>query len=230
VIEEFMQWLGFGLCHQLPERSFFAGGLQAPVCARDTGLYVGFVVSFAVIGLLHGGRRPRGFPTGAGWVAISLFILLMAWDGVTSYAGLRATTNDLRLITGTTAGFAIGAIVLPMLNDGLWRSPSPERVLAPASKLLIWVAMVPVTYVAVRFVAPVLGVGYSFLVAASIIGTLTAINMVILAMLPPFDRRAESFRDLVPVVLIGVLVAFIEIFLAGRLNAALLALGERFGG
>ena len=62
MLAEFLHWLGFGLCHQLPERSFFGGGVQVPVCARDTGIYVGFVVAFALIALVHRGERPTGFP------------------------------------------------------------------------------------------------------------------------------------------------------------------------
>src|SRR6266404_9479319 len=33
------------LCHQLPDRSFFIAGHQFAVCARCTGLYVGFTVA-----------------------------------------------------------------------------------------------------------------------------------------------------------------------------------------
>ena len=70
MIAEFLQWMGFGLCHQLPERSFFGGGVQVPVCARDTGIYVGFVVAFAVIALVHSGERPKGFPRPYVWAVM----------------------------------------------------------------------------------------------------------------------------------------------------------------
>ncbi len=88
MIAEFLQWMGFGLCHQLPERSFVGGGVQVPVCARDTGIYVGFVVAFAVIALVHRGERPREFPRPYVWAVMGVLLALLAWDGVTSYAAL----------------------------------------------------------------------------------------------------------------------------------------------
>ena len=81
----------------------------------------------------------------------------MGFDGVSSYGGLRTTTNDLRLITGLLAGYAIGAVLTPMLNDEFWRTGSRDRVLDPIWRLLAWLATVPVAFVAIRFVAPLLG-------------------------------------------------------------------------
>ena len=114
--------MGYGLCHQMPQRSFFGGGIQVPVCARDTGIYVGVLLSVLLISVLHRGSRPRGMPSMAAWVAMTLMVGAMAFDGVTEYLGMRATTNELRLITGLLAGFAIGALVTPMVNDELWRT------------------------------------------------------------------------------------------------------------
>ena len=218
MIESFLHWFGFGLCHQLPERSFFGGGAQVPVCARDTGIYVGFLVSLALISALHRGSRPREFPSVAGWIAIALMIGAMGIDGVSSYAGWRATTNDLRLITGLLAGYAIAAMLAPMLNDVVWRTGSRERVLDPVWRLLVWLATVPVAFVAIRFVLPLLGIGYPLLVAAMILATLTAVNLVMVSILPPFERKADRLRDAWLSILIAIGLSFMEIWLAGLLR------------
>ncbi|MDR3685764.1 MAG: DUF2085 domain-containing protein [Coriobacteriia bacterium] len=230
MLQAVLHWMGYGLCHQLPERSFFGGGVQLPVCARDTGIYIGVLVSLALISWLHRGSRPRELPTRSGWIAIALMIGAMALDGGTEYAGLRSTNNELRLITGLLAGFAIGAVITPMLNDELWRTGSQERVLNTPRRLAIWIAAVPVTYAVVYWGLPLLGVGYPILAALAIVGTLTSVNLIMVCMLPPFERRAERLSQALAPIAVAVAVAFLEMWLAGLLRGALVALAIRLAG
>jgi uncharacterized membrane protein len=216
-----LRWLGFGLCHQLPERSFFGGGVQVPVCARDTGIYLGILISLALISVLHRGSRPRRMPTLVGWIAIGLMIGAMGLDGVTEYGGLRPTTNELRLITGLLAGFAIGAVVAPMINEEIWRTSSNERVLDTPRRLALWLAAVPVSYVVVYWVLPRLGILYPVLVAGGILATLVAVNLVLVGVLPPFERRADSLLQAWPALSASLALSLVEILVAGLLRVAL---------
>ena len=230
MIASFLHWMGYGLCHQMPSRSFFGGGVQAPVCARDTGIYFGVLISIALISALHRGRRPREFPPTMTWIAITLMIGAMALDGGTEYAGLRTTTNELRLITGLLAGFAIGAIITPMINDELWRQAARERVLDTAEKLIVWLVAVPVSYAVIYWGLPFLGVGFPILIGFAIVGTLTAVNLIIACMLPPFERRADRLWQAWGAIIVAVGLTFLEIWLSGLLKGALLALAARAGG
>jgi uncharacterized membrane protein len=230
VLQAILHWEGYGLCHQLPERSFFGGGVQVPVCARDTGIYLGVLISVWLISVLHRGSRPRGLPTRAGWVAIALMVGTMALDGVTEYAGLRGTTNELRLITGLLAGFAIGALLTPMINDELWRRGSSERVLDTPWRLAWWLAAVPVSYALVYWAFPLLGVVYPVLVGVAIVATLTAVNLVIVCMLPPLERRGDTWLAVWPALAAGVALAFAEIWLSALLRTAFVSAIVRLGG
>jgi hypothetical protein len=145
----------------------------------------------------------------------------MGFDGVTSYAGWRSTTNDLRLVTGLCAGYAVGAVLVPMLNDVLWRRASSGRVLDTWPRVGWWLATLPVMFGVVRWGLPLLGVAYPVLVVASVLATLSIVNLVMVGMLPPFDRKAGSVRDLLPAIGWSVLIAIFEVVGAGALRASL---------
>ncbi len=98
------------LCHQRPDRSFFWKGKQFPVCARCTGVHIGYL-SLPVFPLLA---------TSFGW-AISLALIVPAFldgllQGLTSYE----SHNYLRLITGILAG--LGAMsLIAVIGQGIGR-------------------------------------------------------------------------------------------------------------
>src|SRR5262245_40935798 len=45
--------LGFGVCHQLLSHSLIIGGHPLPVCARCTGIYLGALVTWVFLQVLH---------------------------------------------------------------------------------------------------------------------------------------------------------------------------------
>jgi uncharacterized membrane protein len=92
----------YNICHQIPERSFYYKQKQFPVCARCTGIILGY----CTIPLFY-----------FGIIKISiLFIILLnipfLIDSVTQYMGYRESNNKLRLITGILTGFACSALVV----------------------------------------------------------------------------------------------------------------------
>lgn len=214
--ETLLQWFGLGLCHQLPERSLFGGGVQAPVCARDTGIYAGVLLSVFIISALQ--RRPSELPSAGVTALLAGFIGLMALDGITSYAGLRETTNAIRLATGLLCGYAIGAIIVPMINDQLWRTRSRERVLGTTKSLIIWLLSVPGGFVLLWFGPEILGVVYPLVVALSTLGALAAVNLVILTLLPAFERRADRLAEAWRPLVGAVALAWIEIGVAAAIR------------
>lgn len=210
-MESILRWLGYGLCHQLAERSFFGGGLQVPVCARDTGIYVGFVIGLIALHVGHRRKRPSELPPWPSMVLIGAFLGMMVFDGVTSYAGMRSTTNDLRLLTGLTAGFALSALTLPLINSQLWRRSDRDRVLGTPHAVASFILALPVAFVSIRYGGPLLGVVYALVVTATIVVTFTSVNLVIVCLVPYFERRAESWRDMFAPVTIAALLTFAEL-------------------
>ncbi|MDI6843510.1 MAG: DUF2085 domain-containing protein [Anaerosomatales bacterium] len=220
MLEQLFRVLGYGLCHQLPERSFFAGGFQLPVCARDTGIYAGFALSLLAIAALERGRRPTELPRAWILAAGAAGVAAMIADGVSSYAGLRETTNALRLATGLAAGWALPLAVVPMLNGQVWSSSSRARLL-DGWRGTVWVAAGFASYPLLLLLMPALGVAYPLAVSAAIIVTLVAVNLVFVTLLPRFERAADSMRQAVPQVGLALVLTTAEIALAGVLRAVL---------
>lgn len=102
-------YFGYHLfCNQFPERSFHYFGEQMPLCTRCTAIYASFFLGSLLYALI----RNRPFS----WKIYLLFILPMAVDGLTQLFGLRTSTNELRVITGTLAGFPSPFFFYPYLS------------------------------------------------------------------------------------------------------------------
>ncbi len=211
MLESLFTALGYGLCHQLPERSFFAGGFQLPVCARDTGIYLGFVAGLAVLWTLSRHRRPTDLPRWPVLAVIGVFILSMALDGITSYAGLRTTTNDLRLLTGLVTGWGLATLTLPMVHSQLWVRADIGRVPDGIGQSGVWLIALAGTFGVAKWVLPLLGVAYPLLVSVAIIVTFVVVNLVFVGLMPVFERRANRVRDLGPQLLVALLLGAAEL-------------------
>ena len=88
-------------CHQLPERSFFINGFQFPVCARCTGIILGYIISLFYsfcFKQLH--------------IAIGIALIIpMSFDGLLQLFTNYSSTNIKRFMTGVLAGFGFIHIV-----------------------------------------------------------------------------------------------------------------------
>jgi len=154
--------------------------------------------------------------------ALVAMLALMALDGVTSYAGLRQTTNEIRLFTGLGAGLAIAGLTYPMLNGQLWRQPGSSRALGTVGQLALYVAALPVSYALTSWMFPYLGLVYPLLVTVAILVTFTAVNLVIVCLLPAFERRFERLREAWLPVLLAVGLSLVELWLAAVIRVAML--------
>ncbi len=113
------------VCAQVPSHSFFIFGHQLGLCARNFSIYASmFLGSLAFV--LSKKRLP-GLP----WWLWLLLILPMAWDGITQMFGLRESTWELRLLTGTLFGLANIWFVMPMIQKSLNSTPARLPQLSP---------------------------------------------------------------------------------------------------
>ena len=85
------------LCHQRADRSFFYRGRQFPLCARCTGILIGYILGITLAILTHAKHH-------------SYFLILlipMIIDGGIQKLFALESTNLRRLLTGILGGVGI---------------------------------------------------------------------------------------------------------------------------
>lgn len=83
-------------CHQRADRSFFFKGYQFPVCARCTGVLIGYCLTIPVYLLWKFYYQH---------CLIACLIMLLDW--MIQYLKIRESTNIRRLVTGVFGGFGV---------------------------------------------------------------------------------------------------------------------------
>ncbi|MEW6231167.1 MAG: DUF2085 domain-containing protein [Chloroflexota bacterium] len=219
--------IGYGICHQIPARSFHPGGQQLPLCARCTGTYLGATLAFATY-LLLGRRRSAGLPPLPLLTALAVFIVLMGIDGLNSYLTffpdlphLYEPSNLFRLVTGTLNGLALATIVFPVFNFTLWRTVDPQPVLRNFVELAVLLVaaltLVLVTQAELDFLLYPL----ALLSTAGVLAMLTLINSMILLIMARGGNVAETWGDALLPLLAGLTLSVLEIAAMGAVRALL---------
>jgi uncharacterized membrane protein len=102
--------IGAIVCHQRPERSFHAGGVQVPVCARCTGLYVAGALG-ALAGWLGASAAPRRTRA-----LIAVASVPTALTLAVEWSGLAAPGNLMRAGAALPLGAAAAWLFVRMLR------------------------------------------------------------------------------------------------------------------
>jgi uncharacterized membrane protein len=99
------------LCHQMPSRSIFLLGHKMGLCSRCFAIYSSFLLSAILIFLL------RKYFTCYHWKIATIISIPMAIDGISQFAGLRESTNFLRIITGGLFGIGLAMLIIPVAME-----------------------------------------------------------------------------------------------------------------
>lgn len=219
--------IGYAVCHQIPERSFFIAGEQLPLCSRCSGTFLGALAGFAVLTALRR-RRASNLPPLPIAVALIAFILAMAVDGVNSYLTffpgafhLYQPHNLLRLATGTLSGLALANIIYPILNYTLWWDAREEPALHSFKELGFMVVVAGVLSGLVALERPWLLYPLAMLSTLGVLLLLGSVNAVLALTLTRREGQATRWRHVVWPALIGLAAAFVEIAVIDLARATL---------
>lgn len=111
----FVYVVGSIVCHQIPERSFHLAGVQFPVCARCTGLYVGGAFG-VVLWILRRNRRLGVHDARRALMVTAVPTLVTL---ATAALGWWDPANALRAVLAAPLGVAAGAVVTAGLTRNL---------------------------------------------------------------------------------------------------------------
>lgn len=224
---KFINLVGASVCHQLPERSFHAGSLIIPVCARCEGIYIGFFIS-AVFLFLMFRRRESDLPRIYIVVILCLFIISTVVDGGLSYLGLIKTNNILRYLTGFLSGAGSMAIVYPIFNFQYYRDPGYVKIFSRTWQFLVFLAVNAVFILAGLAGSLIINRVFFFAAFLSVIFTFYFINLLILILIPFFAKKAPYLfsRYLLVPSLISLALTVLELYLSYRFHIFILRLSS----
>lgn len=131
-----LQWKMYAVVHGVcaQQHNIFIGELQVPICARNSGIYISFLLTmiyFWVIGRGRAGRIPP-WPISAVLIA---FVVIMGIDGFNSLfldlglPYLYTPRNELRTLTGMGMGVAVATVMLLILNTTLRQNVDDQQPL-----------------------------------------------------------------------------------------------------
>ena len=210
-------WLGAALCHRITERSFTIAGRQFSLCARCTGMYLGVMITFIVVGLA-GRLRWGDLPPLRVLLLLIVFVGVMGFDGINSYMHffpnlphLYTPRNWLRLLTGMGTGLAMGLVIIPMLAQTVWRLDVYRPVIGSFRELAVMMGVAGTAVLLLLSNQPAINYVLAIVSVAGVVAIVTAINVILLLTLFRKDGLATRWQETAVPLTIGLALAFIEL-------------------
>jgi uncharacterized membrane protein len=189
-----------GVCAQ--QHNILMGGLQFPLCARNSGLYLSFLLTLLTLyafGRSRAGRLPP-WPVSA---ALVLFVALMGIDGVNSLLvdlrqpHLYTPQNWLRTLTGMGMGVSIAVLLHMVLNITLRQDVDQvQPVLRNGWELLGILALDLLALAAIYGNLGLMFWPLAFLAFFGITGVLYLVFLLLTSLFMGYEGKVTSLRQL----------------------------------
>ncbi len=189
-----------GICAQ--QHNIFVGGLQFPLCARNSGIYLSFMLTFLYLYAIGRGRAGKIPP----WhISLTLlaFVGIMAVDGFNSLfvdLGLPnwyPPDNFLRTITGMGMGITVATLLHIVLNNTLRQNvESHQPVFASWWELF---GIIVIDLLALAAIYGNLGITFwplAFMAFFGILGVLYLVCLLLTSLVMGYEGKVTSVRQL----------------------------------
>jgi len=145
-IPQILSKIGYAICHQIPDRTFYIDDQLLPFGSRCTGIYLGVFITFTFYFLFR--YRYQRKPTTPPILPISLvsigFILLMVGNALSQPLGIP-TNNAARFITGILFGFTIPLFLIPAFNFSTRRQNDKSRIINLSEYIVLLITLAVVS-------------------------------------------------------------------------------------
>lgn len=222
-----LRWLDSGICAQMSTHSFYPGGQQLPLCARNTGIYTSFFLTLITLYITGRGRSQR-FPPWPIMAVLIICVVALVIDGSNSLAldlhfpHLYQPHNLLRLATGLLTGLALAAFGLPMTNRLLWCEYNEQHSIPSWHILGCFVLLLTLCFLAIASQTPLILYPVALISSAGVFTLISIINLITVVAVCQRDETFMHYRQLIPFVTLALLLALGELSALAQLKLLLL--------
>lgn len=211
-----------GICAQ--QHYVMFGDHRLPLCARNTGIYAGFLATLCYLLAIGRGQAAKLPPWSiVGFLAAA--VIAMGIDGFNSLLldvggyNIYTPQNELRIATGLGMGIALGAFGLLIFNFSLRPTarhdqPIIENWLQLGGALVASMVIYALAWWAPQWVYYPL----ALFSVAGIVGVLFATNVFVVAMVMGYEGRVFFLRQLARPATIGLVLVVVELGLLAWLR------------
>lgn len=189
-----------GVCAQA--HYLFIGSLQMPLCARNTGIYAGFLGTMLYLVGLGRGRTAR-LPSPAISALLALGVMAMAVDGTNSLLldmgnhNLYQPQNVLRLVTGLLMGTSMAVFLLLLFNVSLRADAQhDQRILRSWPEYMGALLADALVFALISFSPPILFYPLAIFSVLGIVGVLFTTNIFVVAMISGLENGMRRWGQM----------------------------------
>lgn len=198
-LEQKLYMLLHGVCGQ--QHNLVLGGVQLPLCARDSGMHLGALATLAVIYCAGRGRAGRIPPWPILFILLGL-LALMAVDGINSTLAemgrpaFYAPRDVLRIATGMGTGIGLAVMVTLLVNLMFRRNVEDQTPVLAWRELALVGLLNGLMLLAMAGEVGVFGWPAALLVTLGIGAMLLTCFLVIIGAVLGYEGRASRPADL----------------------------------
>ncbi len=222
ILPHLLYQIGYAICHQLPDRSFFVYDHSLPLCARCTGIYIGMFIDFSLYFFIKFLKNKKPILPPPLWINILSvsFTFLMAAQAISSIFIDYSFDKEIRFITGILFGISLPWYLLITLNySPRFKYENKEIINYKEYLILFLIATFSTTIFLFRI--PFVMYLSSYI---SIVGLLIFIFLINLSLLILISDIIKLFQKIsfLYLIIITTILSVIEIITLNLLHSAIL--------